>query len=235
MEGREIAPRQAAPVQKTLGFTDPLQLKRLLVVGTKNEDKLREIRVLLKGLPFQALSLSDFPRCSEVLENGKTFAANADKKARQYSRHTRALTLADDSGLMVSALKGKPGVYSARFAGPGCTYRDNNRKLLRLLQKTPSSKRAAKFVCVMSLYENGRRVAAVRGECRGKIAFEERGKYGFGYDPVFVPKGHSKTFAEMGPHAKAGMSHRGRALRLVRQFLQKPADIFSNRPSRGQK
>ena len=118
-------------------------LKRLLVVGTKNEDKLREIQALLKGAPLGVLSLANFPRCPEAVENGKTFAANADKKARQYSRHARALTLADDSGLMVSALKGKPGVYSARFAGPGCTYRDNNRKLLRLLQKVPLSRRGA--------------------------------------------------------------------------------------------
>ena len=194
-------------------------LKRLLVVGTKNEDKLREIRALLKGVPLGILSLADFPRCPEARENGKTFAVNADKKARQYSKHTRALTLADDSGLMVAALNGKPGVYSARFAGPGCTYRDNNRKLLRLLQKTPLSGRGAKFVCVMSLYAAGRRIAAVRGECRGRIAFEEKGKHGFGYDPVFIPSGQPKTFAELGARTKGRISHRGRALRAAKKAV----------------
>lgn len=195
--------------------------KRTLVVGTKNKDKLREIRALLKGVPLQVMSLSDFPRCPEAVENGKTFVANADKKARQYSRHTRALTLADDSGLMVSCLNGKPGVYSARFAGPGCSYEDNNRKLLRLLKKVPPSKRGAKFVCVMSLYENGKQVDSVRGECRGSIAFAEKGKHGFGYDPVFVPQGHSKTFAQLGAAAKGKVSHRGRALRAAKKAILK--------------
>ena len=194
-------------------------MKRLLVVGTKNKDKLREIRSLLKGLPLRVSSLSDFPHCPEAVENGKTFAANAEKKARQYSKHTRTLTLADDSGLMVSFLNGKPGVYSARFAGPGCSYQDNNRKLLGLLKKVPPSKRTGKFVCVMSLYENGKRVATVRGECRGTIASAEKGKHGFGYDPVFVPQGHSRSFAELGAAAKGRVSHRGRALRAAKKAV----------------
>ena len=153
------------------------------------------------------------------MENGKTFAANAEKKARQYSKHTKSLTLADDSGLMVSFLNGKPGVYSARFAGSGCTYADNNKKLLRLMRKVPASKRSAKFVCVISLYENGRRVESVRGECRGRIADAEKGKRGFGYDPVFIPFGHSKTFSELGEAVKGRVSHRGQALRAARKAV----------------
>lgn len=200
-------------------------MKRILVVGTKNKDKLREIRALLKGVPVKVMSLSDFSRCPEAIENGKTFAANAEKKARQYSKHTRELTLADDSGLMVSFLNGKPGVYSARFAGPGCSYEDNNRKLLRLMNKVPKTGRGAKFVCVMSLYENGRRVDTVRGECRGSIAFTEKGKHGFGYDPVFVPSAQSKTFAELRASAKGRISHRGKALsaskRAILRYLKK--------------
>ena len=190
-----------------------------LALGTKNKDKLREIKALLAGTKIEVLSLADFPECPEVVENKKTFAANAEKKARQYSKYTKALTLADDSGLMVSYLKGKPGVYSARFAGPGCTYHDNNRKLLRLLKKVPVSKRRAKFVCVMSIYDNGRRVNTVRGECQGKIAAEERGKHGFGYDPVFIPKGFQKTFAELSPKTKNQISHRAKALKAAKKVI----------------
>ena len=191
---------------------------KTLVVGTKNKDKSSEIRTLLKDVPVRVLSLSDFPDCPEVIENGKTFVANAEKKAKGYSKYTCALTLADDSGLMVSYLNGKPGVYSARFAGENCSYQDNNRKLLRLLEKIPVHKRKAKFVCVMSLYDNGRRVNTVRGECEGTIALSERGKHGFGYDPVFIPKGFKKTFAELG-QAKNKISHRAKALKAAKQII----------------
>ncbi len=190
-----------------------------IILGTKNKDKLRELQKLLKGASVRVRSLADFPKRRDVVEDGKTFAANARKKARLYSRHTKGLVLADDSGLMVSQLKGKPGVYSARFAGPGCTYHDNNRKLLRFLARIPKAKRRAKFVCVMALYDNGRFVNTVRGECRGAIAFEEKGKNGFGYDPVFIPAGFSKTFAELPPRVKNKISHRGKALKAaVRLF-----------------
>ncbi|HLD76463.1 MAG TPA: RdgB/HAM1 family non-canonical purine NTP pyrophosphatase [Candidatus Norongarragalinales archaeon] len=195
------------------------QKKTLITLGTKNKDKLRELQKLLKGVSIRVRSLVDFPKHRDVMENGKTFEANARKKARLYSRHTKGLVLADDSGLMVSSLKGKPGVYSARFAGPDCTYHDNNRKLLRLLSRVPKTKRRAKFVCVMALYDNGRFVNTVRGECRGTIAFEEKGGNGFGYDPVFIPDGFSKTFAELSPRVKNKISHRGKALKkAVRLF-----------------
>ena len=110
-----------------------------LVLGTKNKGKLCELKHLLKGSKVEVLSLADFPECEDVVENGKTFEANAKKKASAYSRHTKSLTLADDSGLMVNCLNGRPGVYSARFAGEGCAYQDNNKKLLRLLMKTRPS------------------------------------------------------------------------------------------------
>ncbi len=196
-----------------------LRAKKEIVLGTNNRDKLRELKKLLRGSGIKVLSLRDFPKCAKAAENGRTFEANARKKARYYSIHTRRLTLADDSGLMVSYLNGKPGVYSARFAGPGCTYHDNNRKLLRLLARVPKAKRRAKFVCVMALYDNGRFVNTVRGECQGTIAFEEKGKNGFGYDPVFIPDGFSKTFAQLPPRVKNKISHRGKALKkAVRLF-----------------
>lgn len=196
-------------------------LKKQIVLGTQNKDKLRELRALLKGSGVRVLSLADFPQCVGVKETGKTFEANARKKARHYALHTGFLTLADDSGLSVDSLNGRPGVYSARFAGPGCAYRDNNRKLLRLLKKVPTHKRGAKFVCVIALYQGKRCVGVVRGECRGRIAYTEKGRRGFGYDPVFIPNGFSKTYAELSPKAKNRISHRGKALRLAKKVVFK--------------
>ena len=193
--------------------------KRQLVLGTKNKDKLRELHHLLNGAEVKVLSLADFPECDDVVESGKTFEANAKKKAKVYSAHTGSLALADDSGLMVNFLNGKPGVYSARFAGDGCTYYDNNSKLLKLLNGIPPSRRRAKFVCVMALYDNGRLIKTVKGECRGSIALALRGKNGFGYDPVFIPDGSSKTFAELARLAKNRVSHRGKALRKAKTAI----------------
>jgi XTP/dITP diphosphohydrolase len=194
-------------------------VKRAVVIGSKNKDKAAELARMLSGGRFRVLSLNDFPACRDVRETGRTFLANAKLKARAYARHTGALTLGDDSGLMVDALRGAPGVYSARFAGPGCTYADNNAKLLRKLEGKKGRARRAKFVCVIAIYDGKKFVGAVRGECRGRIAEAVRGKNGFGYDPVFVPDGHSRTFAELGPSEKAAVSHRGKALRAARRAL----------------
>lgn len=192
---------------------------RELVVGTNNRDKCREIQKMLSGISLKVSALSDHPECGEVHENGRTFEENAKKKARAYSKHTGALVLADDSGLMVNYLNGRPGVYSARFAGPGCTYQDNNRKLLRLLKKLPAARRGAKFVCVMALYDRGRFVATVKGECRGHIAERELGANGFGYDPVFIPEGYQRSFGELSPSTKNRLSHRGKALRNAKREI----------------
>ncbi len=193
---------------------------KIIVIGTKNRDKLRELKRLLRGMKLRVKSLADFPECEDVEETGKTFVANAKLKARFYSKHTKSLAFADDSGLMVNAINGRPGVYSARFAGAGCTYLDNNRKLLKMLVKTPEAKRGAKFVCVIAIYDNGKLIGTVRGECVGKIATEIRGANGFGYDPVFIPKGFNKTYAEISAKQKNTVSHRGRALRAAQKFLQ---------------
>jgi len=190
-----------------------------IVLGTKNQDKLRELKRLLKGSGLKVLSLKDFPGCPEAVENGKTFEANARKKAGVYAKFTKTLTLADDSGLAVFSLNGRPGVYSARFAGPGCNYRDNNKKLLQLLVKKPHSSRRAKFVCVMALYDGRKFVAVVKGECYGRIAERSKDKNGFGYDPVFIPRGFSKTFAELSPSVKNKISHRGKALRAAKKAV----------------
>lgn len=194
-------------------------MPKRIVLGTKNDDKIRELKELLKGSGVDVLSLKDFPGCPEAVESGKTFEANACKKASFYSLHTGLPALADDSGLVVPCLRGRPGVYSARFAGRGCTYEDNCRKLLRLLEGVPAARRRAKFVCVAAWYEKGKRIRMVRGECAGRIAFSIKGKNGFGYDPVFVPQGFSKTFAELSPKTKNHVSHRGKAFRAVKRFL----------------
>ena len=193
--------------------------KKRLVLGTKNKDKLRELKRLFCLSKVKVLSLVNFTPCKDVHENGKTFKANAEKKARIYSLHTQRLTLADDSGLMVNCLNGLPGIYSARFAGKHCNYRDNNSKLLRSLHGIPACKRKGKFICVMALYDNGKLIKTVKGECRGMIAFNERGKSGFGYDPVFIPDGFSKTFAELSPAIKNRISHRGKALRAAKKVV----------------
>lgn len=192
-----------------------------IVLGTNNQDKLKELKRMFDSAKIEVLCLKDFSKCPDVIEDGKTFEANARKKARDYSKHTGLLTLADDSGLMVPCLRGKPGVYSARFAGPGCTYKDNNQKLLRLLKDKPTAKRAAKFVCVISIYNNGKFIKSVRGECPGKVALAEKGTHGFGYDPVFIPQGYTKTFSELSPATKNQISHRGKALRAAKKVVLK--------------
>ncbi len=191
---------------------------RVVVLGTKNKDKLAELRKLMRGSGFKVLSLNEFPPCKDVKETGKTFEVNARLKARAYAKHTGLLTLADDSGLLVNALNGKPGVYSARFAGPGCTYADNNAKLLRVLSKGKKSRRA-KFVSVIAIYEGRKFLKTVRGECRGRICDAPRGKNGFGYDPLFIPDGFNRTYAELKPSEKNLISHRSRALKAAKAWL----------------
>ena len=209
---------------------------RRVLLGTRNRDKLRELQSLMRGSGITVASLDDFHQAGDVSEDGRTFEANARKKARLYSRVADCLTFADDSGLMVDALNGRPGIYSARFAGRRCTYADNNRKLLALLSGKTGAKRCAKFVCVIALYYNGKPFEVVRGECRGRIADRATGRRGFGYDPVFIPKGFSRTFAEMPRAAKNRISHRARALRAaagcIRRFFSRNANLSNHGRSR---
>lgn len=191
-----------------------------VVVATQNKDKCREIQSLLKDLKISVLSLEDFSRSPKVVEDLDTFEGNAEKKARVYSKRTKSLCIADDSGLMIHALKGEPGVYSARYAGKNCSYEDNNRKVLGALARTPWPKRTAKFVSVVSVYDNGVKIKTVRGECVGRIGYLPKGANGFGYDPIFIPKGSPKTYAEMTSEAKNSISHRGKALRKAKKVIQ---------------
>ena len=192
-----------------------------LVLATNNFDKVREIKKILRGLKIKIMTLKDFPPMPEVVENGRTFRANAVKKATVISRKTGRMALADDSGLVVGALKGKPGVRSSRFAGEDCTYADNNRKLLRLMKDMRPGKRKARFTCIVALAGSKGPVKTVTGICKGRISAEIKGTEGFGYDTVFIPEGYGKTFAELGMKTKNRISHRAKALRKVKKVLSK--------------
>lgn len=198
--------------------------KLSLVLATNNAHKVVEIKSILKKAGFRGriLTLNDFPRQKPVVENKKTIEGNARKKALEVAKRTGCVALADDTGLFIHALGGRPGVYSARFAGPGCTYQDNNQKVLRLLKNMPPSKRGADFRCIASLATPEGRVAHVEGKIKGKITTEIRGKTGFGYDPIFWVSSQKKTFSEMGSRLKNKLSHRSLAFQkiptLIRRF-----------------
>lgn len=192
----------------------------VLLIGSGNRDKAVELARLLDGLPWTVKGLGDFAPVAEPEETEDSFEGNALLKARYYSRCYGVACVADDSGLEVDALDGAPGVYSARYAGPDCTYADNNRKLLAALDEVSGEARAARFVCCAAFVGVDGVEHTLRGTVEGSIAEVARGEHGFGYDPVFVPKGEHRTFAEMTREEKQAMSHRGRAFRALRAWLE---------------
>ena len=194
--------------------------ERRLLLATQNPGKVREIRRALEGLPLKVVGLGDALPGLAHRERGRTFSENARAKSLFYSRKWSGLTLAEDSGLEVEALGGEPGVRSARFSGPRPSDEKNNRKILRLLGTVPPKERRARFVCVMVLALEGRVIGEFRGEVRGRIGLAPRGESGFGYDPLFNYRPLRKTFAELSPEVKNAVSHRGRAVRKLRAFLE---------------
>jgi len=194
--------------------------ERRLLLATQNPGKVREIRNALEGLSWEVVGLADVLPGAAPRERGRTFAENARTKALYYSRRWPGWILAEDSGLEVDALGGAPGVRSARFSSPAPSDEKNNRKLLRLLGPAPAAARGARFVCVMALAKRGRVVAEFRGVVRGRIASSPRGGSGFGYDPLFYYPRFRRTFAELAPEVKNRVSHRGRAARKLRRFLE---------------
>lgn len=190
-----------------------------LVVATTNQNKLRELRHLLQGLPVELLSLRDFPECPAITEDGKSFAENALKKARAICAHTRMVTIADDSGLEVDHLGGRPGIYSARYAGEQAGDPENYAKLLQELHGVKPEQRGARFCCVLAIVSPSGNEQVVTGEYRGVITGEPRGHNGFGYDPVFLDTASGITFAEMTAEEKNKISHRARALQELRKIL----------------
>lgn len=192
-----------------------------LLIGTRNEGKLREFGQLLGDLPFRFLSLRDFPEVERVPETGTTFVENASLKATSYANQTGMLTLAEDSGLEAAALGGGPGVLSARYAGSMASDAKRIEKLLAELHGLDLWKRTARFVSAVAIASAGGKVLNISlGTCEGHIAFEPRGSGGFGYDPIFIPVGYHLTFAELGAQVKNQISHRARALAGTRRYLQ---------------
>ncbi|MFH1421609.1 MAG: RdgB/HAM1 family non-canonical purine NTP pyrophosphatase [Planctomycetota bacterium] len=192
-----------------------------IVIATKNERKLKELRRLLGDIDINVLSLADVPNVPTAEENGESFEENSGTKALFYADKTGIPCLADDSGLEVEALCGEPGVKSARYAGANATDTDLCEKLLNNLKEIPAARRNAKFICAATFASSGKIIFTVVGTCSGKIGFERRGTGGFGYDSVFYPNGRTKTFAEMSPEEKDALSHRSRALTLFKKNLMK--------------
>ncbi|NQU74111.1 MAG: RdgB/HAM1 family non-canonical purine NTP pyrophosphatase [Candidatus Omnitrophica bacterium] len=196
------------------------KLAKRLVVATTNRKKKKELVSLLEGLGIEILTLDDFKNAPQVREDKKTFKGNAIKKAVVISRFTGALTLADDSGLKVEALGGLPGVRSARFAGPAQDDIANIKKLLRLLKGVPLYKRKAQFVCFAAIAYKGKLIRVVDGSVSGVVSLEPKGKFGFGYDPVFYYPPLKKNFAQLAPSIKNKISHRYKALKKTKKILQ---------------
>jgi len=190
-----------------------------IVLATRNQDKIREIEKILNGINARLLSLDDFPGCPKVVEDGETLEENAKKKALVVSQYAKKHSLAEDTGLEVEALSGAPGIHSARFAGDNSTYEDNNRKLLKLMEKLSLGDRRAKFRCVAALAKPDGEVVTCEGVCEGIITFEVKGKSGFGYDPLFLLPEYGKTFAELGEETKNKISHRARALTKIKEII----------------
>jgi XTP/dITP diphosphohydrolase len=191
-----------------------------LVLATKNEDKARELKALLGGGDLIIRTLAEFPDAPDVVEDGSTCEANAIKKATEIARHAGLPAVADDTGLEVEALGGRPGVYAARYAGETATYRDNCQQLLRELDGVPRERRGARFITVAAIaLPNGQSVA-VEGSLEGFITNREIGSQGFGYDPVFFVPESGKTLAEMSQAEKNRISHRARAFRKAKELLR---------------
>jgi len=188
---------------------------REIVIASKNKGKIREIRQIYADLPVAIVEHPDLP---EVVEDGDSFSANARKKAVEIARHTGKWALADDSGLEVDALNGAPGIHSARWSGGGDEA--NNNKLLAELRDVPAPARTARYRAVVVVATpDGRVVAEADGSCEGLIGFERKGTGGFGYDPYFVVPQFGKTMAELPAETKHSISHRGQALRRLREPL----------------
>lgn len=190
--------------------------KPVLVLGTANRKKARELADLFEPLGLEVRNLADFSNAIQVEESGATFEENASLKASRQAAALRQWVLADDSGLAVDALDGEPGVLSARYSGPDATDEANNQLLLQKLGDLPLEKRSARFVCCMALADpSGAVRARSEGACRGRILFQARGGQGFGYDPLFEIPEYHRTFAELGLAVKSCLSHRARAARAI--------------------
>ena len=203
-------------------------MKRKILIATTNPGKIAELRAML-DLDIEWVGLSDFANLGEIEEDGATFAENARKKALGYAKATGLWTIADDSGLVVDALGGKPGVKSSRFSGDKLKGQDqslidhrNIQKVLRLLKAVPKSARKARFVCCLCLASPGKVLVETQGTLEGLIADKEIGQNGFGYDPIFFVPSLNKTVGQLTADEKNAISHRGQAIRKLKPCLALP-------------
>lgn len=194
---------------------------RELVIATRNKKKQLELERLLEGLDVKVYSLDHFKNLPEVVEDGETFKANAKKKALEISSRIDKLVMADDSGLEVRALDNSPGIHSARYAGASQDDKKNNAKLLRELKGLNTKDRRACFRCVICLSKGRKIIGITEGKVEGEITFKPQGDTGFGYDPLFIPRGYKRTFAQLGPATKDGLSHRAAALKKAKKIIRK--------------
>ena len=196
-------------------------MKRRIIFATGNENKMREIRMIMKDLGMEILSMKEAGEDTEIVEDGMSFEENAEIKARAVSRIlTNDIVLADDSGLEIDYLDKAPGIYSARFAGEDTSYDIKNRILLDRLEGVRDEERTARFVCAVAAVFPDGTVTTVRRTIEGRIADEASGGNGFGYDPIFYVPEYGMTTAEMDPEMKNELSHRGKALRAMKEILK---------------
>jgi XTP/dITP diphosphohydrolase len=192
-------------------------MKQIVVIATGNQGKLKEFYSILGSEHFEFKSLHDIGFTDEIIEDGKTFEDNAVIKARAVHAFCNLPVMADDSGIEVDALGGRPGIYTARFAGVGASDQQNNTKLLSELNG--SADRGAQFVCALCYIDENHIETIVRGEVRGVVLDKESGSNGFGYDPLFMPNGYDKSFGQMTMQEKKSLSHRGEAIKKIKAEL----------------
>ena len=195
-------------------------MKRM-IFATGNENKMKEIREILGALPLEILAMKEAGVSADIVEDGKTFEENALIKARAICKLAGEMVLADDSGLEIDYLNKEPGIYSARYMGEDTSYHIKNKSLIDRLEGVPDEKRTARFVCaIAAVFPDGKELV-VRGTVEGIIGYEEKGENGFGYDPIFYLPERGCTTAELPPEEKNSISHRGNALRLMKELLER--------------
>lgn len=195
-------------------------MERKIIFATGNQDKMKEIRMILENLGIPVSSMKEAGIDVDIVEDGTTFEENAMIKAEAIAKLTDAIVLADDSGLEIDYLNKEPGIYSARYAGTDTSYEIKNNLLLQRLEGVPDEKRTARFVCaIAAVFPDGSK-ETVRGTIEGRIGYEIAGEHGFGYDPIFYLPEYGCTTAELDPEKKNEISHRGKALRLMREIIE---------------
>ena len=195
-------------------------MERKIIFATGNQDKMKEIRMILEDLGIVVSSMKEAGIDVDIVEDGTTFEENAMIKAEAIAKLTEAIVLADDSGLEIDYLNKEPGIYSARYAGTDTSYEIKNNLLLQRLEGVPDEKRTARFVCaIAAVFPDGSK-ETVRGTIEGRIGYEIAGEHGFGYDPIFYLPEYGCTTAELDPEKKNELSHRGKALRLMRGIIE---------------